>query len=74
MNLEENQIIELEDGKDYIILKKVEYNSYDYIYLMSVEKPIKVLVAKVDNSADELSLEIVNNEEELNNIVNLFEK
>ena len=46
MELEIGHVITLEDNKDYIILKKVNYNNAIYIYLMTASKPVDVAIVK----------------------------
>ena len=46
MRIEEGQIIELEDNKEYMVLKVLEYNNETYVYLVTSSKPIEVLFRK----------------------------
>ena len=47
MRLEEGEIITLnDDGKDYVVVKEVEFNNKNYYYLMSAKKPVKILIVE----------------------------
>ncbi len=46
--LNENQLIEMLDGSNYIILDKIEYNNQKYLY-----------VTKVDENANPIEFDIV---------------
>ncbi len=49
--LMEGQIVKLNNNKEYIVIKKINAHSFNYVYLISSDKPIEFLVAteKVDN-------------------------
>lgn len=49
--LMEGQIVKLNNNKEYIVIKKINVHSFNYVYLISSDKPIEFLVAteKVDN-------------------------
>ena len=74
MKLEDGQIITLDNDKDYVIVKQVLYEETNYLYLMTARKPLEVLVTKLQNTGDNQKLVVVDSEEELKKIVNLFEK
>ena len=47
MILEEGEVIKLNtNGKDYVVLKKVNCNNTNSYYLMTLNKPTEVLVVK----------------------------
>ena len=68
MKLENGEIITLDDNKDYIVLKQLIDNNINYIYLVTAQKPVEVLIAKVDG----LNLNPITNDEELQKVINLF--
>jgi hypothetical protein len=72
MRIEEGQIIELEDNKEYVVLKTLEYNNETYVYLITSSKPIEVLFRKEQIINDEIILEPID-DSELANIIPLFE-
>ena len=72
MRIEEGQIIELEDNKEYMVLKVLKYNNETYVYLMTSSKPIEVLFRKEQLIDNEIVLEPID-DSELANIIPLFE-
>ena len=68
MKLENGEIITLDNNIDYIVLKQLEYENINYVYLVSAEKPVEVLIAKVD----EFDLNPITNDEELKKVIGLF--
>ena len=74
MKLEDGQIVTLDNNKDYIIVKQVEFESETYMYLITAKKPIEVMIVKAQYINDKTILSIVDSEEELEKIINLFEK
>lgn len=73
MRIEEGQIVTLENNKEYLILKKVEFNNNIYVYLITAQKPIEVLFMKEVVSGDSTTLLPIDNNE-LADIIPLFEK
>lgn len=43
--MEENTIITLEDGKEYLIVDKIQFQHVDYYYLCSTTKPVEIKIA-----------------------------
>lgn len=74
MNLEEGQLITLDNNKDYIIIKQVEYNGIIYFYLMTDKKPLEILIVKLQEENGSQILKVIDSKEELKEIINLFEK
>lgn len=72
MRIEEGQLVTLDDNKEYMVLKALEYNNTRYIYLMTSSKPIEVLFMKEEMVDNDLTLVPVT-DEELVNIIPLFE-
>lgn len=70
MKLTDGEIIELDDNKEYIVLKQEKYNNINYVYLITSSKPIEVMFVKqIDDE-----LELVVDEKELKEVMNLFIK
>lgn len=63
MKLEEGEIITLEDQCDYLILKCITYNNFDYVILTSVKKPIKTEIKKQVIQDNQIVLESISDEE-----------
>lgn len=68
MKLENGEIITLDNDKDYIVLKQLIIENTNYIYLVTAQKPVEVLIARIDEDI----LNPVTNEEELQKVINLF--
>jgi len=73
MKLEEGEIIELDDHKDYLVLKKISFNNNDYVSLVTMEKPTKMTIRKEMLKLDQIILEELSNDE-LNLILPLMKK
>jgi len=73
MKLEEGEIIELDDHKDYLVLKKISFNNNDYVSLVTMEKPTKMTIRKEMLKLDQIILEELSNDE-LNLILILMKK
>ena len=65
MMLEEGEVITLDsNGKDYIVIKKVNYKNENYYYMMTIKKPIEVLIIKLGKN--DLGQEIIITETDKN--------
>lgn len=73
MKLEEGEIIQLDDNKDYLVLKSCNANDQDYVSLVTVEKPIKMEIRKQILKDNKITLEEVT-KEELSLILPLMKK
>lgn len=72
MKLEIGEIITLDsDGKDYLVVKEVEYNNKNYYYLMSVKKPVEILIVELTIQDGREVIETVTDKDELNNIIKM---
>lgn len=62
--IKEGQIVRLDNGKDYIVLKIMSVHNLKYLYLITLKKPLEVLIAteKIVNGKSELN-EIKDNNE-----------
>ena len=66
MNIQIGEIIELDEGKEFICFSTAEMNGNTYIYLMSNFKPLEIKFAKLLNTnSTELELEIINNQDKI---------
>lgn len=70
MKLENGEIITLDDNKDYIVLKQLINENIDYVYLVTAQKPIEVLVAKLND----MDLIPITDDFELKKVIELFKK
>ena len=72
MKLEIGEIITLDsDGKDYLVVKEVEYNNKNYYYLMSTKKPVEILIVEFKVQDGKEVIETVTNRDELDNIMKI---
>lgn len=73
MILKEGEVITLNtNGKDYVVLKKVNYNNTNYYYLMTLDKPTEVLVVKISvNSNNEPIIITVTDKKELETLMKI---
>lgn len=70
MKLENGEIITLDDNKDYIVLKQLINENVNYVYLVTAQKPIEVLVAKLND----MDLIPITDDFELKKVIELFKK
>lgn len=68
MKLENGEIITLDDNKDYIVLKQLINENVNYVYLVTAQKPIEVLVAKLND----MDLIPITDDFELKKVIELF--
>ena len=73
MKLENEQIVTLDNNKEYIVIKQVELDGKTYAYLITTTKPIEILIVNVQYINEEIILTIVDSKDELEKIINLFE-
>ena len=57
--IEFGEIIELEDGKEFICFARVEEAGEEYVFLMSNYKPLEVRFARETEVGGELAVEMV---------------
>ena len=69
MNLEIGDVIQLNDGLDYAIVKKIELNKNSYLYLISTTKPIQTVIAKEKTENDKIVLETITDKDELDYVL-----
>lgn len=72
MNREIGRIVKL-DNKEYLIVSKITYDKNDYLYLMTIDKPVEVKIALeqvIDH--DLIEVLIVENKELRREIYNKF--
>lgn len=73
MNLKDGEVIILDDNKEYIVVKRIECNNINYIFLMTAVKPISIVIAKEEIAEDgTISLEPVANPEEAEYVISRF--
>lgn len=71
MNMEKKDyIITLDDGKEYALVKSIEFNGCNYVYLIELDNYENVLFGEVEND----TLKIVEDKEFLSQLINEFAK
>lgn len=73
MKIERGEIITLSNNKEYICCATVSDDGIDYVYLMSNFKPVEVKFAKQNFIDDNIELTIINNQEEKQKVLKLFQ-
>lgn len=73
MMLEEGEVITLDDnGKDYIVVKKLNYNNENYYYMMTIQKPTEVSIIKLGkNEQGQEIVTTVTDQQELEEVMKL---
>ena len=73
MKLNEGELIALDDDKEYIVVKKIEYNGAGYVFLMTAAKPVSILLAKEEIAENgEVDLNPVTDQDEARQILNII--
>ena len=72
--LEEGLIITLDNHKQYIIVKMVEWKKQEYYYLLSVHKPIENLIVKGNVHNNGMNFQSVSDSSEFETVMNLFQQ
>ncbi len=72
--LEEGLIITLDNHKQYIIVKMVEWKNQEYYYLLSTQKPIENLIVKGTVHNNVMNFQSVSDSSEFETVMNLFQQ
>lgn len=73
MKIEEGEIVELDNGKEYVVYSVIPENENNYVYLMSNFKPVEMMFAKeIVSNDNDISLEVIHNQEEKQKVLELF--
>ena len=63
------QVITLDDNKEYMVLNKMNLHNINYVYLVTMNKPVEILVATEVNQDGEISLEEIKDNDELDYVL-----
>lgn len=74
MKLEAGEIIELNNNETYIVMNNIEYNNKSYVMLMTDKSPISIKIAIQEIINDKVSLSIVENSKEIEEVVKYMTK
>lgn len=72
MKINEGEIIQLDNNKEYICFSTISDQNDYYVYLISNFKPLEVKFAKEISDGDSISLEIVNDQNQKKKLLKLF--
>ncbi|MEE0682929.1 MAG: hypothetical protein UC703_00805 [Bacilli bacterium] len=72
--LEEGLIITLDNHKQYIIVKMVEWKNQEYYYLLSTQKPIENLIVKGTVHNNVMNFQTISDSEEFATVMNMFQQ
>lgn len=72
--LEEGLIITLDNHKQYIVVKMVEWKNQEYYYLLSTQKPIENLIVKGTVHNNVMNFQSVSDSSEFETVMNLFQQ
>lgn len=72
MKIEEGEIIQLDNSKEYICFSTITEGDNNYVYLISNFKPLEVKFAKQVTEDGSATLEIINNQEQKKKLLTLF--
>ena len=65
-------LINLNDGKQYIVVNKMILHNINYVYLMTSSKPVEIVIATEVNKNGEYKLEEIKDNDELDYILSKF--
>lgn len=72
MKINEGEIIQLDNNKEYICFSTISDQNDYYVYLISNFKPLEVKFAKEISNGDSVSLEIINDQNQKKKLLKLF--
>lgn len=73
MKLENGEVITLEDGKEYIVFNSILKEGVNYVFLISNFKPVEICFAKEIIDGENISLEIINDQKQKNELMKYFD-
>ena len=63
------EIVELNDNKKYMVLNKINLHNINYVYLITMDKPVEILIATEKVEDGEIVLEEIKDNDELDYIL-----
>ena len=73
MDTVELNVVELEDGKEYLVFYILEYNKNNYVFLANENDPDDLVIRKIVVEGNERILEKIE-EDEFEEVINEFNK
>lgn len=68
------EVIELENGQEYVCFGAINENGRDFVYLISNFKPLKVRFAEQHFVNNELAISIVEDQQLKEHLLDVFQK
>ena len=63
------EIVELNDNKKYMVLNKINLHNINYVYLITMEKPVEILIATEKIEDGEIVLDEIKDNDELDYVL-----
>ena len=63
------EIVELDDNKRYMVLNKLNLHNINYVYLVTVEKPVEILIVTEKIEDGEIVLDEIKDNDELDYVL-----
>ena len=65
-------VLKLDDNREYMVINKMDLHKINYVYLITIEKPIEMLVATVVEQDGDIHLEEIKDNDELDYVLSQF--
>jgi hypothetical protein len=65
-------ILELSDGKKYIITSKAEYKGYEYLYIAEISMEDNIKFCRVVKNGDVVNLQVITDDKLITELLPLF--
>lgn len=74
MDINYKDIITLEDGNEYVVVSKINYDGKDYIYLVDIKNTSNIKFAEIEIEGEKTYISVIDNNEKelLDKIIKLF--
>ena len=66
------QVVKLSDNKEYMVLSKMNLHNINYVYLVTMNKPVDMLVVTESNQDGKIVLEEIKDNDELDYVLSQF--
>ncbi len=66
------EIVTLNDSKKYMVVNKMTLHNICYVYLITIEKPVEIIIATESNKNGNYTLEEIKDNDELDYILSKF--
>lgn len=65
-------VLKLDDNKEYMVINKMNLHNINYVYLITMKKPIEMLVATIVEQDGDIRLEEIKDNDELDYVLSQF--